>query len=434
MKKHFLPLLLLLLLMHTAKSQNASLVGYWHNWNDANAPYIPLDQIDTRYTHIEIAFAVPTSPTDMNMVFVPDGVSQSIFISKIQGLQSLGKKVLLSIGGANANIDLSSLANKNAFVTSMNSLLNTYGFDGMDIDIEHGNSILANGTIATPSNAATQNLIDAIKQIMLNFRITHAKKLLLTLAPETAYIQGGQSAYGGIWGGYLPIVDALRDSLDLLQVQLYNSGSMFGIDGSIYTQGTADFIVAMTEAVIQGFTTAGGIFTGIPANKVAVGLPACSSAAGGGFTDTAQVKSAINYLRGSGPKPGTYTLVQAGGYPNLGGMMTWSINWDAISTCSSAYEFASTYSSLFSSPNSDAHFSPSKNLFHCYPNPANESIYVILPSLSSKTESVTLYNSQGIAIQNEAISSASTQIFISHLPKGIYFISLQNDHQKFVKN
>ena len=35
-------------------------------------------------------------------------------------------------------------------------------------------------------------------------------------------------------------------------VQLYNSGSMYGIDGNIYTQGTADFIVAMTEAVIQG--------------------------------------------------------------------------------------------------------------------------------------------------------------------------------------
>lgn len=36
--------------------------------------------------------------------------------------------------------------------------------------------------------------------------------------------------------------------------------------------------------------------------------------------------AAIKYLRGNGPKPGNYTLVQSGGYPNLRGMMTWSIN------------------------------------------------------------------------------------------------------------
>ena len=105
---------------------------------------------------------------------------------------------------------------------------------------------------------------------------------MLTMAPETAYVQGGQSGFGSIWGGYLPIIDALKDSIDILQVQLYNSGTMLGIDGNIYTQGTADFIVAMTEATIHGFNTSGGMFAGLPATKIAVGLPACTSAAGGG--------------------------------------------------------------------------------------------------------------------------------------------------------
>ncbi len=331
-----------------AQIPNPALIGYWHNWSDVNAPYIQLDGIDNRYNVIEVAFAVPTSSSNMTMVFTPVVVSQSVFITKVQTLQSQGKKVLISIGGANASIDLTTTTNTNAFVNSMTTIINTYGFDGIDIDIENGNSILiTGGTISAPTNTAQINLISAIKQIMVNYRATHTQKLLLTMAPETAYVQGGQSSFGNIWGGYLPIINGLRDSIDVLQVQLYNSGSMYGIDRNVYTQGTVDFIIAMTEAVIQGFNTSGGMFAGLPASKVAVGLPACASAAGGGFVDTANVKSAINYLRGTGPRPGSYILNQIGGYPTLRGMMTWSVNWDAVNTCATIYQYAANYQNIF---------------------------------------------------------------------------------------
>ncbi len=348
--KHCLNLIILLFIAIISKAQIATpaLVGYWHNWNDVSAPYVQLDAIDNRYNVIEVSFAVPTSPANMTMLFTPDVIPQNVFISKIQTLQSQGKKVLLSIGGATASIDLTTVANKNAFVNSLTALLNTYGFDGIDIDIEHGSSIqISGGTIAAPGNIAQINLIDAIKQIMANFQNTNSKKLLLTMAPETAYVQGGQSGFGGIWGGYLPIIHALRDSIDVLQVQLYNSGSMYGIDANIYTQGNADFVIAMTEAVIQGFNTAGGLFVGLPASKVAIGLPACASAAGGGFTDSASVNAAIKYLKGVGPKPGSYTLLNINGYPSLRGMMTWSVNWDATNTCGNVYQYANNYENLF---------------------------------------------------------------------------------------
>jgi chitinase len=351
MKNKFTFLLITFIItINIAKAQlpNPALIGYWHNWNDLNAPYIQLDAIDNRYNVIEVAFALPTSSSNMTMLFTPVIVSQSAFITKVQALQLQGKKVLISIGGATATIDLTTTANKNAFVSSMTNIINTYGFDGIDIDIENGSSILiSGGTIASPGNIAQVNLIDAIKLIMANYRITHPQKLLLSMAPETAFVQGGMSGFGSIWGGYLTLINGLRDSLDLLQVQLYNSGTMYGIDSRIYTQGTADFIVAMTEAVIRGFNTSGGAFAGLPASKIAIGLPACSSAAGGGFTDSATVKSAMNYLLGKGPKPGTYVLAQIGGYPNLRGMMTWSVNWDAVSTCASRYQYANNYESIF---------------------------------------------------------------------------------------
>ena len=429
-----LTLLLFSQLISNAQTPNPALIGYWHNWNDVNAPYIQLDQIDSRYNIVEVAFAVPTSPSDMNMLFTPDVVSQSTFITAIQTLQSLSKKVLISIGGATTSIDLSTTTNKNAFITSMTGIVNTFGFDGIDIDIENGNSILINGgSIAAPGNIAMINLIDAIKQIMANYRTSHPQKLVLTMAPETAYVLGGQSAFGGIWGGYLPLVDALRDSLDILQVQLYNSGSMYGIDGNIYTQGTADFIIAMTEAVIHGFNTSGGMFAGLPESKVAVGLPACTNAAGGGFADTATVKAALNYLRGNGPKPGSYTLNQIGGYPLLRGMMTWSVNWDAVNTCGTINEFAANYQSIFSSPAvvSGIPFSPVP--LTIYPNPAKEIIYITIPESFLLNEPVFIYNFLGERLNSTLISKENKSISISNLSGGVYFLSYQNTFRKFIK-
>ena len=256
MKKLLLTFFLLIAIF--TEAQNPVLIGYWHNWNDSSAPYISLNQIDSRYTVVCVSFAVPTSASNMTMQFVPEGISQAAFISQIQALQNQGKKVLLSIGGATTSISLNNNSNRDAFINSIIAILNTYGFDGIDIDIEHGNSILASGTIANPTSIDCINLIYAINQIKTNYYNSFSRNMMLTFAPETAYVQGGMSAYGGIWGGYLPLLNALRADLNYVHVQLYNSGSVYGIDGNIYTQGTADFIIALTEALIQGFSTAGG--------------------------------------------------------------------------------------------------------------------------------------------------------------------------------
>lgn len=351
--KHVTLLGIFLLLWGTINAQlpSPALVGYWHNWNLNSAPYIALDQIDPRYNVIEVSFAVPQTGTSASMVFTPSQATQAAFIAQIQTLQSQGKKVLISMGGANAHVAINNTAELNAFVSSMGQIINTYGFDGMDIDLEGSSVSVTGGSIANPTDVKVINLIDGIKRIMANYQQQHGKKLLLTMAPETAYVQGGMSAYTGIWGAYLPIIEALKDSIDLLQVQLYNTGSVFGLDGNIYNQGTADFIVAMGEAVIRGFTAVGngGLFSGLSAGQIAIGLPSCPSAApAGGYTSPSDVRAAINYLRGNGAQPGSYTLVQSGGYPTLAAMMTWSINWDAVTTCNNvAYEYADNFQQIF---------------------------------------------------------------------------------------
>ncbi len=424
----------LILFFHSTSAQvpNPALSGYWQNWNDANAPYLQLDNIDSRYNIINIAFAVPHSGTDFQMEFIPDQVIPSILIGQIQTLQSQGKKVIISIGGASAPVSLDTQTKRDTFINTINSIISSYGFDGIDIDLEGNSLSVSGGTIANPADNKIINLIYAIKQIMQDYFIANGKRLILTMAPETAYVQGGLSAYGGIWGAYLPVIDALRDSIEILHVQLYNSGSMYGIDGNIYSQGTSDFIVAMTEAIIQGFNTAGGMFNGLPANKVAIGLPACT-AAGGGFSDTSIVKSAIDYLRGTGPRPGSYILTQTNGYPTLRGMMTWSINWDAVNTCESAYQYAQNFENIFGISTGYV-LSQSKSVsFVVTPNPSSD--FVSFKSASSDLvgKEVFIYNSIGECVLRKKISAINESIEVANLPNGLYLIKIQNRLLKFVK-
>ncbi|MBK7383908.1 MAG: chitinase [Flavobacteriales bacterium] len=306
-----------------------------------------LDQIDPRYNVIGIAFAEPAAGTTYDMVFTPSGTPQGTFIAQVAALQASGRKVLISIGGANATVHLNSDPERDQFRTSMLAIIDTYGFDGIDIDLEGASVSISGGSIAAPVDAPLLRSIDAIEGMADDFELTHGVPMMLTMAPETAFVQGGQSAFGGIWGAYLPVIHALRDRIDILHVQLYNSGSMYGIDGGIYAQGTADFIVSQVEAVIQGFPTSGGNFIGLEPQHVAIGLPACASAAGGGYTDTTTVRAAVEYLLGTGTQPGSYTLVQPGGYPMLRGMMTWSINWDAASACNGANSYAENFERIF---------------------------------------------------------------------------------------
>lgn len=422
-------LFVLFTLIHVS-AQNPKLIGYWQNWDAVEAPYLPLDQVDSRYDIICVSFAVPTSNSDLTMQFVPEGANQVEFSNQISNLQAAGKQVLLSIGGAGPSFSMPNAQDRIDFVTSMNSLLDTYPFDGIDIDIESGNTILASGTIASPTSVDAQNLIAAIQEIEAHFNATHSQSMVLSFAPETAYVQGGMSAYGGIWGGYLPILDALREQIDYIHVQLYNSGSMYGIDGNVYTAGTPDFIVACSEALIQGFTTSGGFFEGFPAQKVLVGLPACTNAAGSGFLSTELVYEAMNYLLNGVNQPGSYVLVEPSGYPDLGGMMTWSVNWDAVTTCnSSPYEFASNFEvvfpdSLILQVNSDK-----QQAVSVYPNPCKD---YLLIATSAQNQTLELFGVDGKLIRQTTLPPDGL-VLINDLSPGIYFCKLGDEVLRIVK-
>lgn len=164
----------------------------------------------------------------------------------------------MSIGGAYGSFKLSSTTDINTFVSKVKTYIQTYSLDGIDIDLERSTylSQVSGGTISNPEAHVT-NMITAIQTLLDWYQTTYGKKMLLTFVPEVAYTVGGLSSYMSSTYGvpYLAMIEAFRDDIDLVMVQLYNaSGGSYGLDNKVYYEGTADFIVSQTEAMITGFT------------------------------------------------------------------------------------------------------------------------------------------------------------------------------------
>jgi chitinase len=194
------------------------------------------------------------------------------------------------------------------------------------VHVDRGDSDFAN-----PTTPVIVNLISALRQIRQNV----GANFVLTMAPETFFVQVGFQFYGGTsngdqrTGAYLPVIHGVRDILTLLHVQNYNSGSVTALDGRFYAMGNADFHVAMTEMLMAGFPVAntGRFFPGLRPDQVAIGLPASANAANG-FTPAPEVQRALNYLIRGQSFGGQYVLRNPAGYRAMRGLMTWSINWD----------------------------------------------------------------------------------------------------------
>jgi chitinase len=337
MKQFFITLLVLfstpLFFPLSARAQTTpahAIVGYWQDWGATtdDPPYIPLANVDSRYNVIEVAFT-GTDADDATLTFAPNS---SDFAAGVKTLQSQGKKVLLSIGGANGTLLLTSAANTQAFISSLESILDQYNFDGFDLDLEGGTTLELNNddnNFMAPTTPKVVNLISACQQVIV-YRQAEGKNCWLTMAPETYYVQTAfGSGYSPLVGAQLPIIYGLRNQLTILQVQLYNTGTVYGLDGNIYGEGTADFIVAMTEMLMTGFPVSGTsqTFPALRPDQIAVGLPA-TAGAGGGYCTPAIVTQALNYLVHGVSYGGAYKLRNPAGYPGLNGAMTWSINWD----------------------------------------------------------------------------------------------------------
>ncbi len=260
-----------------------------------------------------VSFGDNAGGGNVSLTIDPKAGSEAQFIADVKAKQALGKKVILSLGGQNGSVSVGSTAEATNFTNSLYAIIQKYGFDGIDIDLENGVS----------QGAAIQTYLPiAVK----NLKAKVGANFYLSMAPEWVYVEGGYTSYGSTWGAYIPIINALRNELTVIHPQYYNNGDVYTpyATGALKA-GSTDQLVATARMLIEGFTYGGNTFAGLRPDQVGFGVPSGKSSAGSGFTTIPDVNNALNCLTRL-LNCGTIKPVKA--YPDFRGVMTWSINWD----------------------------------------------------------------------------------------------------------
>jgi chitinase len=274
-----------------------AVTGYWQNFNNG-ATVQKISDVPANYDIIAVSFADATG-TPGGVTFNLDsaglgGYTVDQFKADIKAKQTAGKSVIISIGGQNGTVTINDSASATNFANSVYSLMQTYGFDGVDIDLENGlNATYMTQALRSLSSKAGSNLV-------------------ITMAPQTIDMQSTSNEY-------FKTALNIKDILTVVNMQYYNSGSMLGCDGKVYSQGSVDFLTALACIQLEG---------GLAPSQVGLGLPASTSGAGSGYVSPTIVNNALDCLA-RGTNCGSFKPSKT--YPSLRGAMTWSTNWDAKS-------------------------------------------------------------------------------------------------------
>ncbi|MGI5402606.1 chitinase [Streptomyces sp. CA-135486] len=274
-----------------------AVTGYWQNFNNG-ATVQKISDVPANYDIIAVSFADATG-TPGGVTFNLDtaglgGYTVDQFKADIKAKQAAGKSVIISIGGQNGTVTINDSTSATNFANSVYSLMQTYGFDGVDIDLENG----LNSTYMT--------------QALRSLSSKAGSKLVITMAPQTIDMQSTSNEY-------FKTALNIKDILTVVNMQYYNSGSMNGCDGKVYSQGSVDFLTALACIQLEG---------GLAPAQVGLGLPASTSGAGSGYVSPTIVNNALDCLA-RGTNCGSFKPSKT--YPSLRGAMTWSTNWDAKS-------------------------------------------------------------------------------------------------------
>ncbi|EPF0317278.1 fibronectin type III domain-containing protein [Enterobacter chuandaensis] len=294
------------------------LVGYWHNWDQGfSGDYaqgyprkMALKDTPQEYNVVMTSFM--KSPDGKGMpTFVPYYGTDQSFREEISILNERGQAVLLSLGGANAHIELHEAAGDiDNLANEIIRLVDVYGFDGLDIDLEQTAIKRADNETVIPA---------ALKKVRKHYE-QQGKHFIISMAPEIPYLTKGNPQYKNY-------IESLSGYYDFIAPQYYNQGA-FGIgfqpdDTSKngwwvnYAQDNDakkyEFLYHFSKELITD--KHGLAAVKIPSSKLVIGLPSNNSAAATGF-----VKNPQDVYR-------VFADMEKEGLP-LRGLMTWSINWD----------------------------------------------------------------------------------------------------------
>jgi len=292
------------------------MVGYWHNWDqgvsyDYEGGYptaSKLQETPKDYNVVVVSF-MKVLEGDNFPTFRPYYGDDKSFREEIAQLNAQGRAVLISLGGADAHIEFHR-GDEIKLSNEIIRLVDTYGFDGLDIDLEQG----------AINKADNKTVIPAALKMVRNHYQTQGKHFIISMAPEFPNLMNQTPLYA-------PYINNLEGIYDFIAPQLYNqAGAVIGIqpdnpeqDGYWvnYAQNNDskkyEFLYYLSKDLITGKYK--NFAVKIPSDKLVLGLPSSHSAAANGMVKDPQVVYRV------------FDTLAKENLP-LKGVMTWSINWD----------------------------------------------------------------------------------------------------------
>jgi chitinase len=268
-------------------------------WDVVNVSFMLTDS--TGYTPV---FSVDTS-------VYPGAGGESEFKGDIQTLKGRGQKVVISFGGEKGyGFNVQTNEQRDIFLQGAIQIINEYGFDGFDVDIEQQLlNVSGETSMSNPTKAVNKNLIYILRGLAEEF----GPGFIIGMAPEHPYVQGGAITWGGwgsIYGGYLPVLDNVRDILTYIHPQYYNNQ----ISYPSFSGYSAASLVKLSDMLINGFDVVGqGRFEGLRPDQVAICV--LRYGASNGALTNAEYQSALSQMISK--------------YPDFRGIAIWSINEEA---------------------------------------------------------------------------------------------------------
>ncbi|KAJ7595937.1 glycoside hydrolase family 18 protein [Mycena floridula] len=318
-------------------------MGYYTNWSPytTGRNFPPQSIIPSQLTHIIYAFADVSPDTgiialsdtyaDTQLHFATDSWSETgnnlygclkqMYLLK---LAHRNLKVLLSVGGwtyaqAGHFNFVTSASSRAAFVTSAVSMVENYGFDGIDIDYEY------------PANAAQgQGFADLLSALRSAFDALAAKKGDTTPYQITAAVSAGAANYANL------VVPQMNAALSYWNLMAYDyAGSWLTFSDNMANLYGGARTGVNTDAAVSHYLSAGAT-----ASKISMGIPLYGRA----FENTAGLGQPYN-----GIGPGTF---EAGVYNyNVLPFAGASVIEDTVNVASYSYNSATEELVSYDTPN-----------------------------------------------------------------------------------
>jgi hypothetical protein len=160
----------------------------------ANAP---------QYNVMYFAFALGTNNGGNVTFSVPSGGGEAKLKSDIQAWKASGRVALLSIGGgSDTGLRLTNANQGTQFVSSITPILQNYGFQGIDWDLEQG-----------PSQFSPSVVVSVSQQLKQKF----GSNFVISIVPRPYEFRSGANPHP-----YRDVATGLGADLDLIQFQFYD--------------------------------------------------------------------------------------------------------------------------------------------------------------------------------------------------------------------